>query len=147
MSKEITIQDFIEARIEKRKSIPLIGLRGSSPEEDNKLFRELSARKNEIQARKNGHEYLVVGCDRIVVGVEVTEDSFIPEGMVSFIIPADDYVVLRFEERYIGEFWNAICKEENLIAYGIDLGKPRYEIFTDLLQPRGITEWYFSHNK
>ncbi|TLS52479.1 GyrI-like domain-containing protein [Paenibacillus antri] len=121
-------------------------------DDQDRLFTEMRARLEEVRSRKNDELYLVILPDRFIpyVAVEAADLHDVPPGMVMHRIPEDDYVVFRIEEKYLGDFWSSICSNENQLYYRIDLAKPRYERFTQELQPNGITEWYIptvSHMK
>ncbi len=77
-----------------------------------------------------------------MVAVEVDEPRDVPEGMSSYVIPEEEYVVFSFEKKYIGEFWNTIYTEENQLEYNIDLAKPRFEVFASQLDAAGMVERY-----
>jgi len=134
------LDDILQVRSGKRGSLQLIGFQGESLEDERKVFDQLKQSINEIAARI---QYLVIlpGI-KPLTAVERIETDDVQEGMTSFTIPEDDYVIFRFEEKFIGAFWNNICTRENQAKYRIDLSKPRYEIFTPELHSSGMVEWY-----
>lgn len=137
------LADIVQVREVKLEAVNLIGLQGMRLEDQHELFRMLESRMNEIDATRNGSPYLVITPDfRPVVGVEVGTFDKVPQGMIAYTIPADDYVVFRFEKKHIGNFWNQICSDENQSNYNIDLTKPRYERFAPELQSSGTVEWH-----
>ncbi len=137
----------MQVRTEKQKAVQLIGFQGYNLEDQHKLFEQMKQNFNAITTKKSENQYLVILPGLFpLVAVEVNETNDVPEGMTTYIIPEDEYVIFRFEEKYIGDFWSSICTEENQAKYNIDLSKPRYEIFTSSLQPTGVTEWYFPTN-
>lgn len=140
------LNDFARVRTCKLEAVTLIGFKGGSLDEENALFDLLSARVDEIQNRKNQHQYLVVEGSKPapIVAVEVAETSLVPEGMISYTIPKGEYVIFSFETAFIGDFWEQVCSPVNQDKYNIDLSKPRFEIFTAELQDNKKIEWYIS---
>ncbi|MGG0821422.1 effector binding domain-containing protein [Paenibacillus turicensis] len=140
------LNDFARVRTYKLEAITLIGFKGGSLDEENALFDLLSARLDEIQNRKNKHQYMVVEGNKPspIVAVEVTEIGLIPEGMISYTIPKGEYIVFSFEAKFIGDFWEQVCSPENQDKYSIDLSKPRFEILTSEFQNKKTIEWYIS---
>ncbi|TNJ62462.1 GyrI-like domain-containing protein [Paenibacillus hemerocallicola] len=137
------LADILQVREVKQKAISLIGLQGVRLEDQHELFRGLESRLNEIDTKSNSYPYLVITPDfRPVVGVEAGSFGKVPLGMIAYTIPADDYVVFRFEKKHIGDFWSNICSNENQASYNIDLTKPRFERFSPELQPSGMVEWH-----
>jgi len=136
------IEEFMQVRYEKREAVLVVGVKGDGPQDENRLFAELESGKNEIVNKKNENQYLVIIPNGLIVGHAVTELGSIPEGMISFVIPADEYAVCRFEEKYIGSFWGQICKVPIQTKYNLNFIKPRFEIFVEHLQPQGMTEIY-----
>lgn len=138
-----SLDHFLRVRTAKLGSVQLVGFQGENLEDEHKLFAQLKQSINEMTKNKSMNQYLVIlpGI-RPLAAVEINETGEIPEGMTSFTIPEDEYVICRFEKKYIGEFWNAICTEENQAKYRIDLSKPRYEIFVPDHQPAEFIEWY-----
>lgn len=144
MKDNVTIQDVMQVRNAKRlEAINLIGFKGDDLDDQHRLFALMDEMVGEINTQKSDNQYLVILPGLLpFVGVEVNETSDVPDGMTTYSIPEDEYVIFRFEEKYIGDFWNSICTKENQTKYHIDLSKPRYEIFKLDLQPTGVTEWY-----
>lgn len=144
-----TLSDFVQTRVCELEAVTLVGFQGQSMDEENELFDQLTTRSNEIPARKNDHQYLVVSGSNPtpVVAVEVEEISSVPESMTSYTIPSGEYVVFSFEERFIGDFWQHVCSSDNQAKYNIDLSKPRFEIFPSELQSEKMTEWYIPTTK
>jgi predicted transcriptional regulator YdeE len=144
MQSNVIIHNVMQVRTSKLKAVELIGFQGNNLDDQHRLSVLLNQRVSEISSKVSDNKYLVILPGLLpLVAVEVNDTSAVPEGMVAFTIPEDEYVIFRFEEKYIGDFWSSICTEENQSKYNIDLSKPRYEIFTANLQPRGVTEWYF----
>ncbi|WP_338554241.1 effector binding domain-containing protein [Paenibacillus sp. KS-LC4] len=143
MQENVNIQNVMQVRVAKLESVKLIGFQGEHLDDQHKLFAQMDARAKEISQKKNGNQYLVILPGLIpIVAVEVNDTSDVLEGMTAYTIPEDEYVIFKFEEKYIGDFWSSICTEENQSKYNIDLSKPRYEVFTHSLQLAGVTEWY-----
>lgn len=137
------LADILQVREINQEAISLIGFQGIRLEDQHDLFRGLESRRNEIDAKSNGCLYLVITPDfRPVAGVEVDSFEKVPEGMIAYTIPADDYVVFQFEKKHIGDFWSNICSNENQASYNIDLSKPRFERFSAELRPSGMVEWH-----
>ncbi|XEC97743.1 effector binding domain-containing protein [Paenibacillus tarimensis] len=134
------MDNFVQTRVAKLRSVELVGFQGENLEDEHKLFDQL---KQSISDIKTKNQFLVIlpGI-RPLVAVEASEQGHVPEGMTSYTIPEDEYVIFRFEKKYVVEFWSKICTEENQAKYNIDLSKPRYEIFTPDLLPTGELEWY-----
>ncbi|WP_158302066.1 effector binding domain-containing protein [Paenibacillus mesophilus] len=144
---KVNIDEFMQVRFERREAVSVVGVKGGGPDDENRLFDEIKARGDEIAHKKNLNHYLVIIPNGLIIAHEVTEsDGPIPEGMVGFTIPADEYAVCRFEERYIGSFWGHICKEPVKSKYNLNFTKPRFEIFAEHLQPQGVTEIYIPTN-
>lgn len=147
MQGNVNIQNVMQVRIAKLEAIKLIGFQGDNLDDQHRLFSQMDEKLREITKMKSAYQYLVILPGFFpLVAVEVYETTDVPEGMTAYTIPEDEYVIFRFEEKYIGDFWNSICTEENQSKYNIDLSKPRYEVFTPSLQPTGITEWYIPTN-
>ncbi|QYR20976.1 GyrI-like domain-containing protein [Paenibacillus sp. sptzw28] len=134
------MDNFVQTRVEKLRSVELVGFQGENLEDEPELFDQLKQTIGEIEKMK---QYLVIlpGI-RPLVAVEFNALGDVPEGMTSFTIPEGEYVIFNFEKKYVGEFWSKICTEENQARYSIDLSKPRYEIFTPDLQPTETLAWY-----
>ncbi|PYI57123.1 GyrI-like domain-containing protein [Paenibacillus flagellatus] len=143
MSDAVHIRDMMEVRRTKVGAIRCVGFQGSGPADEKRLFGELEARLHDISPRRSDNPHLIVIPNGLIVAVEVDEAGPVPEGAVAFTIPEDEYIVFRFEEKYIGDFWSSICSAENRRLYPFDLDRPRFEIFAPHLQPEGMTEWYF----
>lgn len=139
-----TISEFVQTRTCSLQTLTLVGFQGQSLAEENELFDRLNARLQEITNRKNDHPYMIVAGSEPapVVAVEVVEPGQVPEGMIRYTLPEGEYVVFSFEERYIGEFWEQVCTPERQADYGIDLSKPRFEVFAPELQAANRVEWY-----
>jgi len=131
---------FVQTRVEKLRSVELVGFQGEHLEDEHKLFDQLKQSISDSE-RRNRYFVILPGI-RPLVAVEASDVGDIPKGMTSYTIPEDEYVLFRFEKKHVGEFWSKICTEENQAKYKIDLSKPRFEIFTSNLQPIGILEWY-----
>ncbi|MNZ60871.1 Bacterial transcription activator, effector binding domain [compost metagenome] len=143
MQGNVNIQNVMQVRIARLEAVKLIGFQGESLDDQHRLFTQMDERANAISQKKSENQYLVILPGLIpLVAVEVNETSDMLEGMTAYTIPEDEYVIFKFEEKYIGDFWSSICTEENQAKYNIDLSKPRYEVFTPSLQPTGVTEWY-----
>lgn len=137
------MQDGMQERTAKMEAVNLIGFIGDNLDDQHRLFSIMEEKIGQIIARKSDDQYLVILPGLFpFVGVEVNELNVVPDGMIAYLIPEDEYVIFRFEERHIGDFWDSICTIDNQIRYNIDLSKPRYEIFTSNLQSAGFTEWY-----
>lgn len=137
------MQDEMQIRTAKLEAVKLIGFKGVSLDDQHRLFTLMEEMMGQIIARKSDNQYLVILPGLLpLVAVEVNEINHVPDGMTAFLIPEDEYVIFRFEEKYIGDFWDSICTIDNQTRYNIDLSKPRYEIFTSNLQSSGFTEWY-----
>ncbi|WP_409344315.1 effector binding domain-containing protein [Paenibacillus sp. MBLB4367] len=144
MSEAVNIQDVVQVRNVTIGAVRLIGIQGGKLEDQHDLFAQMEARVGEIASRKSDHPYLIILPNGLVplVAVEVEPAGEVPEGMVAYTLPEDEYVLFHFAEAHIGEFWGSICSEENQVRYGIDLSKPRFEMFAPNLQPKGMVEWY-----
>lgn len=144
---QVNIDEFMQVRFERREALCVVGVKGGGPDDEKRLFEEIKARSGEIANKKNDDHVLVIIPNGLIIANEVMEsDGPIPDGMVGFTIPADEYAVCRFEEKYIGSFWGKICKEPVKSKYNLNFTKPRFEIFTEHLQPRGVTEIYIPTN-
>lgn len=127
----------------------LIGVQNSLPqsyEDEQKMFASIDSRKEEIKGRvQDLHTYMVIHDhgSKMTVGLRVDQPDEIPGEMVSLVVPEEEYVIFRFEEKHICLFWEFFCDPENQQKYGVDVGKARFETFNDSLQPNGITEIYF----
>ncbi|MDF2651149.1 MAG: hypothetical protein K0Q73_6954 [Paenibacillus sp.] len=146
MGVQVKMEELMQVRIVSIEAIEAIGFRGRGPEDEKKLFADLRSRMTEIQNRKDDHEYLIIGPEGLFAAAAVTNTEFIPEGMVLITIPADEYNVFRFEEKYIGDFWNYFSNPDAQAEYILDCDKIRFEIFKEELQPKGVTEIYFPVN-
>ncbi|MFD0712980.1 hypothetical protein [Paenibacillus sp. GCM10027626] len=135
-----SLDHFLQVRSAKLSSFQLIGFQGEKLEDERKVFDQLKQSINEI-ATMNQYLVILPGI-KPLAAVEVIETDDVPQGMMSYTIPEDEYVIFRFEKKFIGEFWINICTRENQAKYQIDLSKPRYEIFTPVLQSTGMVEWY-----
>jgi predicted transcriptional regulator YdeE len=107
------------------------------------LLAQLRARRAEIVNLQSEDEYLVIVPGGLLVAAPVTAIADVPEGMVGYIIQADEYVVFRFEEKHIRDFWSYFSSIDNQSLYNLNIEKPRFEIFNKELQPAGMTEIYF----
>jgi predicted transcriptional regulator YdeE len=138
------LNDFARVRTCKLEAITLVGFKGGSLDDEDALFDLLNARVGEISDKKHEHQYMVVEGNKPapVVAVEVTEIELVPEGMISYTIPKGEYVVFSFEAKFIGDFWEQVCSQENQDKYNINLSKPRFEIFKAELQDNKKIEWY-----
>lgn len=140
----VNIRDVLLVRSTYIETIRLIGFQGKRLEDQNELFPMLESRMHEIPEKLSDKPCLTILPAGLApfVGVEVTQNDDVPEGMACCTIPADEYMVFRFETKHIGTFWECICSEENQTYYGIDLAKPRFEMFTSELEAEGVVEWY-----
>ena len=137
------MQDILQVRNVKLDEVKLIGFMGDNLDDQHRLFVLMDEKIEQINSRNSDNQFLVILPGLLpLVAVEVKETINVPDGMTEFNIPEDDYVIFRFEEKYISDFWESICTIENQTKYNIDFSKPRYEIFTQDLQSTGFTEWY-----
>lgn len=144
----INIQEFLHTRTVKLEAIDLIGFEGQELEDQHKLFTQLSEYNTRITTKKSENPYLVILPGLVpFVALECTNTNSIPEGMTTHTIPEEEYVVFRFKESYVGDFWSTICTEENQQQYNIDLARPRFEISTSDLQSQKLVEWYIPQKK
>lgn len=136
-------------RTEQFKKIFLIGLQKQLPqsyEEEHELFARVEARKNEITEQTlTSNTYMVIHDNgtKMTVGLMVNKIEEVPDGMVPLRLPAEEYVVFRFEEKHICSFWKYFSSQDNQKKYELDIGKARLETFNDSLQRKGMTEIYF----
>lgn len=117
-----------------------------SHEDEQRLFATLEARKEEIKNQvMDGNTYMIIHDNgtRMTVAYKINCLDLIPEGMVSLMLPEEEYEVFRFEEKHICSFWQYFCDPHHQQKYGVDVVKARFETFNDMLQPHGITEIYF----
>jgi hypothetical protein len=141
------MQDLLQVRNVKLDEVKLVGIMGDNLDDQHRLFVLIDEKIGQINSRKSDNLFLVILPGLLpLVAVEVDETNSIPDGMTAFLVPEDDYVIFRFEEKYISDFWESICTIENQRKYNIDLSKPRYEIFKPELQSIGFTEWYIPIN-
>lgn len=131
---------FVQTRVAKLRSVELVGFQGENLEDEHKLFDRLGRSISET-ARLNQYLVILPGV-RPLAAIEFNDQGEVTEGMTSYTIPEDEYVIFTFEKKHVGEFWSNICTEENQAKYRIDLSKPRYEIFNPDLQPTETLEWY-----
>jgi Bacterial transcription activator, effector binding domain. len=137
------MQDVLQVRTVKLDEVKLIGFTGDNLDDQHRLFVLMDEKIEQINTRISDNHFLVILPELItLVAVEVKETINVPNGMTAFLIPEDDYVIFKFEEKYVSDFWESICTIENQTKYNIDLSKPRYEIFKPDLQSNGFTEWY-----
>lgn len=135
--------DVLQVRKVKLDEVQLMGFVGDNLDDQHKLFVLMGERVEHINSRNSDTQFLVILPGLLpLVAVEVKEIISVPDGMTAFLIPEDDYVIFRFEEKHISDFWESICTIENQTKYNIDLSKPRFEIFLPDLQSTGFTEWY-----
>lgn len=145
----VDMEQLWTIRSEQFKERFLIGLQNLLPqsyEDEQKLFAKLAARKNEIMEQTlDANTYMAIhdNGSKMTVGLMVNELGEVPEGMVSLVIPDEEYIVFRFEVKHICSFWQFFCEEGNQKKYEVDVVKARYETFNDSLQPNGMTEIYF----
>ncbi|UVI33189.1 GyrI-like domain-containing protein [Paenibacillus spongiae] len=139
----VSIEQFTQVRSEKLESVPLMGFLGEILADERQLFDRLKQSIDMLFSNRSVDQYLVIlpGL-RPLAAIEAVDSQTVPEGMTLFTIPEDNYVIFRFEEKFVGDFWNTVCTSENQAKYRIDLSKPRFERFTAMLQSIGITEWY-----
>ena len=137
------MQNVLQVSNVKLDEVKLIGFMGDNLDDQHRLFVLMDERIEQINSRKSDNHFFVILPGLLpLVAVEVKEAINVPNGMTAFHIPEDEYVIFRFEEKYIGDFWDSICSIENQTKYNIDLSKPRYEMFKPDLQSTGFTEWY-----
>ncbi|MBP1994875.1 effector binding domain-containing protein [Paenibacillus eucommiae] len=146
MDSKTNIETLMQVKQFQMNAIQTIGFRGDGPQDEQKLFAALKARKVEIPHRINEHEYLIISPDGLYAAAAVSTIGIVPEGMVQITIPADGYQVFRFEEKYIGDFWDFFCNKPAQDKYNLNVDKIRFEIFKEDLQPQGVTEIYFPIN-
>lgn len=146
MSVQVDMDEVLQVRELQLEAIELIGFKGKGPEDEQKLFANLKSRKNEIANRLDENEYLVITPTGLIVASAVSNVADVPEGMIHSTIPADKYVVFRFEEKFIGDFWRHFSNPHSQASYNLNCDKIRFEIFKEELQPEGITEIYFPTN-
>ncbi|MCD9022634.1 effector binding domain-containing protein [Cohnella silvisoli] len=146
MEIKASIEDLMQVKKMQVDAIKAIGFRGAGPQDEEKLFANLRYRKNEISHRINDYEYLIISPHGLYVAAAVSEQGNIPAGMEQITIPADTYQVFRFDEKYIGDFWDFFCNPSAQVKYNLNVDKIRFEIFKEDLQPQGVTEIYFPTN-
>ncbi|MFD0713373.1 GyrI-like domain-containing protein [Paenibacillus sp. GCM10027626] len=145
----VDMEELWTIRTERFRERFLIGLQNQLPqsyEDEQQLFAMLEARKGEIKGQiLDGNTYMVIhdNGSKMTVGLMVNQLEEVPEGMVSLIVPDEEYVVFSFEEKYICSFWQFFCERHNRAKYELDAVKARFETFNDSLQPNGITEIYY----
>lgn len=146
MSVQVNMDEVLQVKNIQLLAIEVIGFIGNGPEDEIELFAEMKLRKDEIENRIDENEYLVITPDGLIVASAVPNVDIIPVGMVHVTIPADEYVVFRFEEKFIGDFWDHFSSPQSQAKYNLNCDKIRFEIFKEELQPKGITEIYFPTN-
>lgn len=87
----------MEATIKKQNEFTVIGLETVlSPETASRIWNDFYARLDEIPNKVNEKVYYGI-CDdlsqKYIAGVQVSDDSHIPEGMISFKVPANEYAI------------------------------------------------------
>lgn len=142
MTIQARIEDAFQVKRVRLDSAEIVGFKGMGLQDEHLLFEQLQARKHEIAHQISDEEYLVISPKGLVVGVRVSQVVELPEKMVHITIPADDYMIFRFEEKMIGDFWEYFSKTNNRAKYKLDCDKMRFEIFKEELQPKGMTEIY-----
>lgn len=145
-SINVNIEEMMKVRFEKRETVFVVGVKGAGPKDQKRLFEEMNTRGHEIVNKKSENIYIVTGLHGLIIAHEVSEFGTVPEGMVSFTIPADEYAICFFEEKYIGSFWSQLHKDPVKSKYNLSMEKPRYEILAEHLQPIGVTEIYVPTN-
>lgn len=141
----------IKVRIESLPNLHFIGIRVSPPGQDvvaiKALWDELESKLPVIENRINIGVTYEISDDRFAVAVAVTDIGRVPDGLVAISIPAGDYAVFHFEEKYIGDFWSSFCPNPEIKAkYRLNYATPRFEVFNQELQPNGYTEVYIPTN-
>lgn len=145
----VNMEELWTTRRERYGTRLIIGVQNQLPqsyEDEQHLFATLKARKNEIlDQTMDGNTFMVIHDNgtKMTVGLMVNHIREVPEGMVTLILPEEEYEVFRFEEKYICSFWQYFCDQDNQKKYKLDVAKARYETFNDSLQPHGITEIYY----
>ncbi|MFB9325835.1 hypothetical protein ACFFSY_07830 [Paenibacillus aurantiacus] len=125
------------------EEIKLVGFRGiEAHETEQLLFGQLRERGGEIPHVLGTEEYLVTLSDGRVAARRVSAFGELPPGMIPFTLHPAEHLVFRFEERHIPAFWRYFSEMAHRAAYNLDFEQPRYEVFTDALQPRGMTAIY-----
>jgi predicted transcriptional regulator YdeE len=141
------MEQAMQVRTIVTEPVKLVGfMSANGPQDERMLFERLQARKSEIAGRTGEEEYLVIVPGGLIVAAPVSDITDVPEGMIGYTIEADEYVVFRFEEKFIGDFWDYFCNPANQNKYNLNIDKPRFEIFRSDLQPQGVTEIYFPTN-
>lgn len=145
----VNMEEHWAIRTQQFRKRFIVGIQNQLPQsyEDEQIqFATLEAKTKEIKEQNfDGNTYMVIHDNgtKMTVGLMVTQVVEIPEGMVSLVLPEEDYVIFRFEEKHICSFWEYFCNQENQRKYGLDVIKARFETFNDSLQPLGFTEIYF----
>jgi predicted transcriptional regulator YdeE len=145
----VDMEQLWTIRTERFKKRYFIGLQNQLPqsyEDEQRLFATLEDRRNEIMGQTmDGNTYMVIhdNGSKMTIGLMVNQPGEVPEGMVSLVLPDEEYVVFRFEEKHICSFWQYFCDQDNQKKYELDVVKARFETFNDSLQPNGITEIYY----
>jgi|GEM_PF-1378180 len=134
------MDQYVETRVVRLRSIELAGFQGEDLEDEHRLFDQL---EQSIGENKRLKQYLVIlpGV-RPYAAVELSQLGAASEGMTLFTVPGGEYVIFKFDKKDIGRFWCEVCTEENQANYNIDLSKPRYEVFIPEEQPVEHLEWY-----
>ncbi|TYP70686.1 GyrI-like domain-containing protein [Paenibacillus methanolicus] len=143
----MAIRDTMDIRMKAKgamtEEIRLVGFRGIQPHETEQvLFGQLKERGGEIPHMLGTETYLVTLRDGLVAARRVSAFGELPPGMIPFTLHPAEHLVFRFEERQIPAFWRHFNEEAHREAYNLDFDQPRFEVFTDALQPRGMTEIY-----
>lgn len=141
------LQNEIKVRMEHVPDLHFVGIRVSPPGPNvaaiKSLWDQLESKLPDIDNRINEGVTYEISDDMFAVAVAVSGLGRIPEGLVAISVPAGDYAVFHFEEKYIGDFWNSTCSNPEIKAkYRLNYATPRYEVFNQDLQPNGYTEVY-----
>ncbi|MDF2653310.1 MAG: AraC family transcriptional regulator [Paenibacillus sp.] len=141
------LQNEIKVRMENLSELHFVGIRVSPPGHDvaaiKALWDQLESKLPDIENRINEGVTYEISDDKFAVAVAVSGFGRIPEELVAISVPAGDYAVFHFEEKYIGDFWSSFCPNPQIKAkYRLNYVTPRFEVFNQELQPNGYTEVY-----
>jgi AraC family transcriptional regulator len=127
---------------------------GKSPAELGQMWGEFIPRMGEIANRVGGHFYGLIYTDEslpkgtfpYIAGVEVSAAASVPEGMVSYTVPALRYAVYTHKGPAVGiskawaDGWNEFCEA------GHECGGVNFELYPPDYDDseNSITELYFA---
>lgn len=125
--------------------LDVVGYPGKGPGDEPRMFEHLAEGRDKIANRSDDNTYLVMNTGPLTAAVAVSEVGAIPEGFVHLTIGAGEYVRFRFEEQYVGRFWDFWCGNRSAqVKYNVDHGKQKFEIFNEELKKAGLVEYYVS---